>query len=813
MKQLGLSPQEVTKLQLLHGPNSLPEERPFSVFTLLIAQLKSPLIYVLFGVIAISLFFREYLDVILILAIIVLNVVMGFAQEYSAQKTLLALKKIIKPSATVIRSGVRQVIDASGLVPGDVVLLGSGDTIPADGIVLNSVDLLVGEAILTGEAEPVEKSTAKTHQELFMGTAVASGRGTMLVVRIGLHTEFGKIGKSLTKITDAPTPLQIKLEKFSRTLVIIIGFISLLIFIIGLYLKQDLWNMFRYSIVLSVAAIPEGLPIAVTVILSLGVRRILKKDGLVKKLLSIETLGATSVICTDKTGTLTEGVMRVVKTNFKDHRDAMKALILLNTQRTSLEIAIWRYLKKELGSDPQTYLDKAEIIYEEAFESDKKHALTIAKVGETTSVFIIGAPEVIIGYCHESQKEKARIIYEFEDWARAGLRVVGLCEKLHTTSKAKSGFKWVGLIGVKDPVRKTVAESIARARSAGIDVKIVTGDHLHTTLNVAQEVGLKVGSQGYLEGKDLDQISLAELQTKIKGITLFARVAPIQKLKIIEALQANGEVVAMTGDGVNDGPALKKANIGIAVGSATDVAKSASDIILLDSDFKTIVSAVEEGRIIFANIKKVVAYVLSNSLAEIFLIIGALVLHVPLPLSIVQILWVHLICDGPPDIVLGFEPKETGIMLEKPRKLINESILEFPMILLILTISLTVGLVALFAFTHEFTGQNLTSAQTVAFAVIGSIDLTYIFAYKDLKKSIFRMNLFDNKFLIGSVIYGFVLLFLGIYHPVLNRLLGTTPLTFSHWLYPLIASVITIIWVELVKYFRVSTLPRVPARS
>ncbi len=686
-------------------------------------------------------------------------------------------------------------------------MLGSGDTIPADGTLLEGVDLLVGEAILTGESEPVQKSTSKTHQNLFMGTTVLSGRGTMLVTQIGVHTEFGKIGKSLTKIEDAPTPLQVKLEKFSRTLVIIIGLISLFIFAIGIYLKQDLWSMFRYSIVLSVAAIPEGLPIAVTVILSLGVRRILKKDGLVKKLLSIETLGATSVICTDKTGTLTEGVMRVVKTNFKNHRDAMKGLILLNTQRSSLEIAIWNYLKKELGSNPQDYLNKAEILYEEAFESDKKYALTLAKVGETTSAYIIGAPEVIINYCSENQKEKARILYVFEAWARYGLRVVGLCEKLHSVSRTKSGFKWVGLIGVKDPVRKTVAESIAKAKLAGIDIKIVTGDYLHTALRVAQEVGLEVPTGGYLEGDELDKISSSELRTKIKGITLFARVAPIQKLKIIQALQANGEVVAMTGDGVNDGPALKKANIGIAVGSATDVAKAASDLILLDSDFKTIVSAVEEGRVIFTNIKKVVAYVLSNSFAEIVLIMGALVLHVPLPMTIVQILWVHLICDGPPDIVLGFEPKETGIMTEKPRKLIQENILELPMILLIVAISLTAGLVALFAFTHEFTGSNLMSAQTVAFAVIGSIDLTYIFAYKDLRRSIFKMNLFDNKFLIGSVIYGFTLLLLGIYHPALNRLLGTIPLPLSHWLYPLIASIITIVWVEIVKLFRSTRAP------
>ncbi|EKD53242.1 MAG: hypothetical protein ACD_61C00095G0002 [uncultured bacterium] len=799
MKYTGLDSSAVLSLQKTHGPNSLPEEKRLHLLSILLSQFKSPLIYLLFGVIAISLIFREYLDVLLISMIVLLDVVMGFSQEYSAQKTLGALKRIIKPLTIVLRSGIRQTIEASGLVPDDIVYLGSGDNIPADGTLLEGTDILVSESILTGESEPVEKSVRVINSRLFMGTTVLAGRGTMKVEKIGMQTEIGKIGKSLIQIKESPTPLQIKLEKFSKTLVLIIGAVSFLIFLIGILLKQDLWNMFRYSIVLSVAAIPEGLPIAVTVILSLGVRRILKKDGLVKKLLSIETLGATSVICTDKTGTLTEGVMKVVKTRFKNHSEAIRGLIFLNTQRTSLEIAIWNFLKKELGKDPQEILDKANILHEEAFESNKKFAKAIVKVADKTSGYIIGAPEVILSFCNENQKEKRRILYEFEDWAKSGLRVVGLCEKSHATITSQSGYKWSGLIGIKDPIRKTVSQSIVEAKKAGIRVIIVTGDYLHTALKVAKEVGLDIPDGGAIEGSELDKIPASDLRARIQNFTLFARVVPTQKLKIIEALQENGEVVAMTGDGVNDGPALKKADIGIAVGSATDVAKSASDIILLNSDFKTIVSAVEEGRVIFANIKKVVAYVLSNSFAEIVLIMGALMLSVPIPLTIVQILWVHLICDGPPDIVLGFEPKETGIMDEKPRKLISEHILELPMILLIVAISLTAGLTALFAFHHIFNGNNLKLAQTVAFAVIGSIDLTYIFSYKDLKKPIYRINLFDNKYLLVAVGYGFALLLLGIYNPTVNRLLDTTPMGLNHWIYPLLASLTTILWVEVVK--------------
>jgi len=408
MKYAGLEYSTVVSLQEKHGPNSLPEENQLRAFSILLSQFKSPLIYILLGVMALSLVFGEYLDVWLILSIVLLNVIMGFSQEYSAQKTLRALRKIIKPFATVIRSGTRQTIEASALVPGDVVILGSGDKIPADGSLLEGVDMLISESILTGESEPLEKSQGEKHRSLYMGTTVMADRGTMLVERIGTHTEIGKIGKSITQLKESQTPLQIKLEKFSQILVLIIVSISILIFLVGLLLKQDLWSMFRYSIVLSVAAIPEGLPIAVTVILSLGVRRILKKEGLVKKLLSIETLGATSVICTDKTGTLTEGIMKVVKTRFKNHREALRGLIYLNTQRTSLEVAIWNFLKKELGKDPQEVLDQVNILHEEAFESDKKYAKTIVRVGQKTSGYIIGAPEVILGFCAVTKKEKER---------------------------------------------------------------------------------------------------------------------------------------------------------------------------------------------------------------------------------------------------------------------------------------------------------------------------------------------------------------------------------------------------------------------
>lgn len=800
MKNEGLTDNQVEVLRGKHGLNVLSEEKPFSALIILFDQFKSPLIYLLFGAIIFSLLFNESLDALLIVAVIILNVVMGFFQEYHAQRTLEALKKIVKPQATVLRNGERKVVVTSELVPGDIVFLGSGDSVPADGRLIEGNRLLVNEAILTGESEAVEKSKKEKQNLLFMGTTVVAGRCTMEVERTGTGTEIGKIGKSIETIKDVQTPLQKKLNDFSRTLLFVIVAVSVVIYFVGSFYNLEWTELLRYAVILSVAAIPEGLPIAVTVILSLGMRRILRKKGLVKRLISIETLGAASVICTDKTGTLTEGVMKVVETDFKEEKFALRGLLALNTQRTSLEVAVWEYLKSFYGKRLEEAKEEIEIIDEVPFESENKYAMASARFESKIYTFAVGAPEIVVKFCSSGKKVNDKILDRFDYWTKKGLRVVGLCYK-KGEGKSNTGFIWLGLIGIQDPVRPTVEQSIARARNAGIDIKIVTGDYFQTALSVANQIGLNITKENVMEGAELEKISPESLRKQIKNLVLFSRVSPHQKLKIVEALQANGEVVAMTGDGVNDAPALKKANIGIAVGSATDVAKESSDLILLDNNFRTIVASIEEGRIIYSNIKKVVAYVLSNSFAEIVLIMGAIVIGAPLPLTIAQILFIHLVCDGPPDIVLGFEPGEEGIMEEKPRKLHDEKILELPMLVLIILISLTAGIAALWAFEFFLNGGNEMLARTIALGVIGSIDLTYIFSYKNLRVPLFRMkNFFDNKFLIASVIYGFTLVFLGIYHPFFNQVLGTTPLSLKHWFPIITASVVTIFWVELVKY-------------
>ncbi len=801
MSYQGLNENEVLELRKKFGENVLLAKEGTPWLLILFSQLKSPLIYILIVIGIISLLFREYFDVILIWSVIVLNTLMGFFQEYHVEKTLAALRKILKPKTIVIREGKRREIEVKELVPGDLVVLGSGDKIPADGKIIEGVNLLINEAILTGEEEAVEKTEKEGNNSVFTGTTIIAGRGLMEALKTGRETAIGKIEESVAGTKKEKTPIQIKLDEFSKTLAKIILVVCLFIFLAGLFYKTDLWETFRFAIILAVAAIPEGLPIAITVILALGVRKILKRQGLVKRLISIETLGSTSVICTDKTGTLTEGNMRVSKTDFRDRNLALLGLTLANDQRTNLEVAIWNYLEKEEKFNPQRIFDLTERIYEEPFDSEKKYRITINKIEKEETAFLLGAPEIVLSFCDSLTEERNNILTKIEIWADEGLKILGLAQKRKGALQEKKEFSWLGLVAIEDPLRKEAKEAISTVQGAGIKVKIVTGDYRRTAERVAANLGFVLEEKNILEGKELETISEEELKKRIDDIVLFTRVTPHQKQKIVKVLQEKGEIVAMTGDGVNDAPALKKADIGIAVGNASDVAKEAGDLILLDSNFKTIVAAVEEGRLIFSNIRKVVAYVLSNSFVEIFLIFGSMVFNLPYPLTVVQILWLHLVCDGPPDIILGFEPKEKEIMREKPQNLQKESILSGSMKFLIFGISFIVGLLCLFFFWYflEKSG-DLNLARTLIFAAVASVDLVYIFSFKNLKKSIFRTeNFFQNKLLFLGVAYGFLLTFAAIYLPVLNRILGTQPLKPFHWLLVLAVALITTLWTEVVK--------------
>lgn len=803
---LGLSEAEVSERRSRAGPNKLPEEKRRTKLEIYAAQFRNPLIYIICVAGAIALVMGEINDAVIIGAVILLDSVIGFFQEYKAEEAVSALKSLVKEKATVFRDGARREVDAEELVPGDVVVINDGDRIPADGRVLESVFLTVNEAILTGESEPIPK---KEEDEAFMGTTTYSGRGMMEVVSTGVNTELGKIAGSIATMREEQTPLQVRLEKFARFLTYMVAVITVAIFAIGVLYGFPVLEMITVSIVLAVAAIPEGLIIAVTLILVLGMRGILRRQGLVKKLLAVETLGSVTTICTDKTGTLTEGVMKVIHSQFRDNEKAAHVLALCNNQADSLEAALWNHVKT-LGYNPEEMNKTYSRLYEVPFSSEKKYMLTVNEIDGVETVLIKGAPEIVMGFCKLSAKERAVVEAEVSEWAKQGLKPLAVIYRVGGSPKNLSGFDWTGLVGIQDPIRPSVKDAIVLCRQAGIDVKVITGDYRGTAEKVANVIGLSTGPGQLVEGKELEAMSEQELVERIKEITVFYRVVPSQKLKIVNALQAKGEVVAMIGDGVNDAPALKKANIGVSVGGATDVAKETASLILLDSNFGTLVNTVEEGRIIFENIKKVVAYVLSNSFSEIALIFGAMLLGLPAPLSVAQILWIHLICDGPSDIVLGFE-RETGLM-GKPPKSLKEDIVDRRGKFLIPAISLSSGLVCLWLFRSTILGHgDVVMAQSIIFTALGSMELIYIFSFRSFHKSVLmRGSFWSNRWLFASVAFGFAQQFAALYIPFFSNMLGVQPLGLVEWAEVLAIGFGELLIVEIVKYVARETIDHKP---
>jgi len=779
----GLTSVEVLRQRQKYGENRLPAEKTTPVWTILLNQVKSPLVYIILVAALVSLVAREYGDFAIIMAVVVIDVILGFVQEYQAQKTYTALKGLLKPTTTVLRDGERCEVEIWELVPGDLVLLSAGEKVPGDGLLLENTKLAVDEAILTGESEPVNKAV---DEQTFMGTTVLTGRGLMQVAHTGPATELGKIATSLQEHVEEDTPLQKRLKAFSKTLTwIVVGF-TLAILITGLLTGGGFLQMLRTSIVLAIAAVPEGLLIAVTVILVLGMRKILRRNGLVKRLLAVETLGSVTVICTDKTGTLTEGHMRVSKAELVDLERSLQTMVLCNDLEGPVDITMWEYARQVLNSDPQLMVDQSQRLEEELFTSETKYMIT-AITGNMFQGqgynFLKGAPEIVMGMCSIATGEKTRFLSLVDEWAGDGLRMIGLACRPLGKLDDYSGYTWVGLVGMEDPVRQGVVEAVRVAQKAGIQVKMITGDYRKTAEHIARSIGLMQEGDRSLEGPEVAALSDEELQERVRETSVFARIRPQDKLRIVKALQANGEVAAMIGDGVNDAPALQRANIGVVVGSATDVAKETADLILLDSNFRTIVAAIEEGRVIFQNIRKVIAYVLSNSFAEVLTIFVAMVLGWPAPLIVAQILWIHLICDGPSDIVLGFEPKEPGIMDEKPRSL-KEPILNHLGLSLIGVISISSAMAVLFLFHHLYSVQgDPVEGRSIVFASFAVNSMVYIFAYRSMRKSLFRMNkLSANKPLIWAVLAGLVMAVLPFLIPGLRNLLGIIPLTFAEWM-------------------------------
>lgn len=835
----GLSEPEVRRRLQQFGANTIEKKGGETALSILLSQFKSPLIYILVIAALVTVVLRDYVDTWVIGLAVAVNTILGFYQERKAQRAIAALQELLSPKATVVRGGKRQVVEASDLVPGDVCVVGLGERVPADAVVVAVDDFAVTEAILTGESIPVHKRLERSKtlsgenleglqkawreigpdSKVFAGTIVASGIATVLVAITGSGTEVGKIAQSLEETVEGPTPLQKRIASFSNQLAIFVGIIALVIFITGILVEtgvevtlvEKFRVMFTTSVAVAVAAIPEGLAVSLTVILAIGMQRILHRKALVRKLMAAETLGSVTVICADKTGTLTEGMMQVTKAEFEDEKEGMKAAILTNDRRDPLEIAMWDWVSEEKRQDPQRITEANERIDSIPFSPEDKFTAKLYK----DRVYVMGAPEVVMSFCSMPGSKKHRWMRKFDEYGIRALRIVGFAmrktkknERKLRKKSVRRGLTWLGVVVYEDPVRRGVAAALSEAKKAGIDVKVITGDYRATAEAVLESLGLlskaaklRAARSLVMEGQELERLSPNELQGRVAETVLFARIDPVQKLKIVEALQANGEVVAMTGDGVNDAPALKRADIGVVVSGATDVAKETADMILLDDNFATMVAAVEEGRGIFVNLRKVILYLLSDSFSEVILILGSLLLRIPLALTASQILWVNLITDGFPSLALTIEPKDADLMKQKPRDR-NEPLLDSEIKLLIILISGVTGLLTLAAFFWfwRLYGDEV-SARTVVFVMLGIDSLVYVFSARSLRRPIWHTPLLGNLWLILAVLGGFGLQLMALYIPFLRRLLATRPLSVFEWLVVFAEAMLVIGIIELVKWW------------
>jgi len=858
--KIGLSGKEVSDFQKRYGYNELSEKKPLSKAKIFLSQFKSPLIYILVVAGIISLFLEKWSDAIVIFAAVGINSVVGYFQEYKASIALGKLKKVLKQKAICIRAGREMEILQKYLVPGDIIVLREGYKVPADARIIKSSNLKINEAILTGEwisaykttdALPKNTPLADRDNMAYMGTLVEQGKGLAIVVAVGKDTEVGKISNLLEESKERKTPYQRKLSRLSTIITIAVLFVCLFILIEGLFSGRNFVEMFLIAVAIAVSAVPEGLPVAMTVILALGMQRILKKKGLVRKLVAAETLGSTSVICTDKTLTLTKGKMEVSDIISSNKEMAIKIAALANeafVENIDQPEPFWKIkgrptdkalISAALKMGFKEYVLKREFkkVNEIPFDSKNKFIAALVEdknfsgkgnsdngnsVGKK-EIYVSGAPENIIrlsSFVQDKEEIKQvdektilRLKKDLENLTSKGIRAVAVAYKKLDAQKEDLDVKdikdliFVGYIGLKDPLRDDVKDAISSCRKAGIRTIIVTGDHLLTAKAVARELGIlseneKSSDKGAIEGKELDKISDQQLAEMLPKISVFARVEPRHKFRIVGVLQEKGEIVAMTGDGINDAPALEKADIGISLGSGTDVAKESSDLVLLNNSFSVILVAVKEGRAIIDNIRKVITYLLSDSFTETVLIGASLIAGTVLPITAVQILWVNLINDGLPSISLAFEPEEKDLMRRKPAKN-NEQLLNREMKVLIFIIGLITDffLLLLYFFLIRHSNYQISHIRSVIFAGLAIDSLFYIFSCKSLRQNIWHIDIFSNKALIVSWLLGVLALVGALYIPFLQSLLGTKALNFFDWIVVLGFGFINLFLIEATKYY------------
>ncbi|SMP62553.1 cation-translocating P-type ATPase [Anoxynatronum buryatiense] len=868
----GLPQEEAARRLTEYGFNKLKEKPPVSLLSLFVDQLKSVMIYVLLAAVVVTMVIGEYVDAVIILLVVILNAGIGVFQAHKAEEAIQSLKRMTEGKTLVRRDGEVKEISATELVPGDLVILEAGRLVPADMRLLKSINLQIDESALTGESVATEKTVdmiaAETNPSLgdlsnmaFMSTTVTYGRGEGIVVRTGMETEIGKIAGMLHEDHEPLTPLQKRLEELGRTLGFLAVGICSLILAISVFQGRDIFEMFLTAISLAVAAIPEGLPAIVAIVLALGVTRMSKANAIVRKLPAVETLGSVSVVCTDKTGTLTQNRMTVTQyyTDEMSKRatneltdpmetkeqgktsmaaagtDLMKTLVLcadatwengtMTGDPTEAAGLVWAG-KNNISWKMLT--EAHERVSEKPFDSERKLMSTLNREGEGYRVHTKGAMdnllkiskfvrngERIIPLTMEIQKEFEAMM---EKMSNEALRVLGAAYKdveiQIAPEEMEQDLVLLGFVGMIDPPRPEVIDSINEAKAAGITPVMITGDHQNTAVAIGKELGIAASLDQSITGREIDQMTVEEFNQNIHQYRVFARVSPEHKVKIVQAFQAHGHVVSMTGDGVNDAPSLKAADIGVAMGiTGTDVSKGASDMVLTDDNFSTIIRAVREGRTIYDNIRKSVLFLLTCNLGEVVAIFVAILISWPVPLLPTQILWINLITDSLPAIALGLDSEEPGLMNKPPRPP-RESIFAGGAVFRVLFGGLMIGTLTLAAFYcglyeygYHMNARNIpvevmAHARTMAFMVLAGTQLFYALAMRSKTRSIFQIGLLSNPYLIGAMLTGFALQLMVVSVPFLARAFQLQMLSGFHWALVLLFAVIPLGVSEMYKLIR-----------
>ena len=869
----GLSSEQVEEKRSVYGTNEIVSKNKKSIARMILEQFQDFMIIILIIAAVISGVVGQsngegFTDSIIILVIVILNAVIGVIQELKAQKSLESLKNLSAPHSKVIRDGKLQDLESKYLVPGDIVVLETGDYVPADLRLIEAVNLKTQEAALTGESLPVEKTTEKIDKEdigigdrlnqAFSSSLVTYGRGKGIVVSIGMQTEVGKIATMLDSVDDSETPLSRRLEALGKTLGIAALVICLVIFAVGSFVHgREIFEMFMTAVSLAVAAIPEGLPAISTIVLSIGVQRMVKRNAIIRTLPSVETLGSATVICSDKTGTLTQNKMTVEKIfynneifgveekkyNVDDHlRLLMNSMILCNDTKVTKEGEEFKLagdptetalvdLGIKLNMLKTTMDDENPRVEEIPFDSERKLMSTVNNTNQGLFVYTKGGVDEILSKCSKIYLDNQEMALSAEninyikqvneEMAKGALRVLAMAykrvDKVPTRNEMnnlESELVYIGMVGMIDPARPEAKEAVEKCKTAGIKPVMITGDHKVTAMAIAKDIGILENESEAITGSELEKMPQEELEKNVKNYSVYARVSPEHKVRIVKAWQSQGEVVAMTGDGVNDAPALKTADIGAAMGIVgTDVAKEAADVVLTDDNFATIVSAVEEGRRIYDNILKAVQYLLSSNIGEIIVLFVATMFGwLAEPLLPIHILWINLVTDSLPALALSVDPAEKDIMKRKARK--DKNIFSKGMTFRVIYQGIMVGVLTLLAFCigcrFDFASlanpEVAMTAQTMAFAVLAMSELVHAYNVRSNKESIFKIKLKTNMVLVLATLVSLLLMVVVLGVPVLQGMFEVTELSITNWVWVILLSLAPLTIVEILKLFKINTL-------